>query len=192
MEEVDIAQAPDLVVVVGGVLRLRVSSAEVKKAFYFRQLLVPPFAEGTKFEKHKAKNTPTLYELKLDHDEPIGMKLLCDALHGQDRFIPDHFDPETVLSFARMADKGLCTEEVRDAATLALESLTMEHIDTQPFVWLEAAFLFNHVEYFSIYTDYISKYVHPETAERLEGLSTDHRLHGLFGELNAYCCSLHS
>jgi hypothetical protein len=186
MEEVNIAQASDLVVVVGGVLRLRVSSAVLKKVSYFRNLLVPPSGEGTKFEKHKAKNKSILYELKFDRDEPIGMKLLCDALHGRHRFIPRHFDPETVLSFARMVDKCRCTKEVKDAAGLALESLTMEHINTQPLVWLRAAFLFDHAECFSVYTDYISKYVQTETTEMLQDLRTSDRLHGLHGEISAY------
>ena len=169
MEVIDIAQTPDLVLVVGRTVKLRVSSAVLKEISYFRRMLNPGCAPGDAFERHRSGDTTALYELKLYDDvDPVGMKLLCDALHGQTSFIPHRFHSKTFRSFAEMVYLCQCGDVVKHAATLALDSLPIELIDELPKLFINVAGSFDHAERFSEYTDYISKYTLQETTDFFE------------------------
>ena len=85
----------------------------------FRKMLGPDFAEGDKFRKHKSSSSAP-FDLLHPHDEPVGMLLLCAALHKRDDLLPDiiynRTCPRQLLEFATMVDKYDCASQVKDIA----------------------------------------------------------------------------
>lgn len=186
MREFHYAIPADLILVVANSVELHVRAAILADtSSYFKPMIdsSSTFSESESIQAHRGAGLPGLPRLQLPHDDEDGMRLVCDALHGQRDYSLYRFDLAKVMAFATTADKCLVTgnEKVKYAARLALDAMAASSNTCLPNIFLPAAYWFNDAERFSRYTDHISKF--SQSSDSYQNVAQSDPLYGLQGEI---------
>lgn len=116
MERVDILADGDLVLAVGGLLELRVSSVVLKiSSPVFKAMLGPRFAEGQALKSSSILALPTI---ALPDDHPEAIETLCRILHHQAHLVNTPIAPALFCTLAVTADKYGCIDAIKYAASV--------------------------------------------------------------------------
>ena len=174
------------------VIRVSSSVLEASPGSFKDCLLRTGFSTSREFEEHTAKGSSKLFELLLDHDSPDGIMRLCAALHKRRDLIPcgdgtSARDRWAVTSeFADTVDKYNCfSDDVKHAAKLSLQDVSMGGTDWSAEYWLRWAAQFESTDCFSQLTDIVVKYRSKDQVDYIRRAFPDSndRLHGIDSKL---------